>query len=442
VKRSISTLSIVLAMALGSPAIVLADDPPPSQKDLAAAKKAFAAGKAFHEKGKLPDAIEKFKESYQLSKNPLLLYNIALTMEEAGMEDLALFYYRKFLAEAPEDAGQRETVVERVKVIEKKFNIGTSSGTGTKQPDGGKSTAIKPAGTYAADDFQHQLVDAAPPSKPLDVSAFVPEDSGWTVTLFYRTAGEGRYKSRQMKWRYKELVGRIPATKMIGNAVQYYLEVKDQGGTVVTRSGKSTSPNQVLIETGAPERFYPDVSDDGDAAVSTDDVRARDDDDDPLSGKRRRTNDDVVIGPIEPRKPGDGFTDAGSTKFTYAKWGTTATAGAALGFGLVSIIQANRFASALADDSTQCGAPPCRKFDDVSAGYETTGKRWQTFGNIGLGVGIGATVVATYFWYKELRAKKRGEVKVSSKSSPEASSWVVVPAAGDGYTGAAAAVRF
>ena len=30
------------------------------------------------------------------------------------------------------------------------------------------------------------MIDAAPPGKPLDVTAFVPEDSGWTVTLYYR----------------------------------------------------------------------------------------------------------------------------------------------------------------------------------------------------------------------------------------------------------------
>ena len=92
--------------------------PPPSPAQLEKAKKAFQDGKKLHGEGKLPESIEKFKESYRLSKNPLLLYNIGFTMDEAQMEDLALFYYRKFLADAPQDAAQRESVVERVKVLE------------------------------------------------------------------------------------------------------------------------------------------------------------------------------------------------------------------------------------------------------------------------------------------------------------------------------------
>ena len=53
---------------------------------------------------RLPEAIEKFKESHRLSKNPVLLYNIGLVMEESDMGDLALMYYRRFLKEAPDTA--------------------------------------------------------------------------------------------------------------------------------------------------------------------------------------------------------------------------------------------------------------------------------------------------------------------------------------------------
>ncbi len=449
-KRTFLTV-IALAFALGAPTRALADDSP-SDKDVEAAKQAYLEGKKLHDQGKLIDSIQKFKLSYQLSKNPLLLYNIGVTMEEAGMEDLALYYYRKFLAEAPPDAGQRATVTDRVKALEKKFGVagggGTPAASETKpDPKPGK-TEVKPAGTYSASDFQHQLVDVAPPGKPLDVTAYVPEDSGFTVTLYFRTAGEGKFTSRTMKWRYKELVGRIPAPKMIGTAVQYYLEVKDQAGNVVTRSGKSTSPNQVLIEAGASPRFYPDVSDDGDADVSAADITARDTADDPLSnGKRRpsavRDEDTTLTTPTEVGPPGSGFADVGSNKFTYVKWGATATAGAALGFGIFSMIQAGKFATALEDDAAKCGAPPCVQFDDYARGLETTGKRWQTFSKVGLGVGAGAAVIAAYYWYKELRAKKRGELKVSGKASTsDAATWVVVPSADRDYAGASAAVRF
>src|SRR5215475_9685769 len=97
VNRSIVSTFVVfciaVACAIAAPRTSFADEAPPSPADLAAAKKAYAEGKALHDKGNLPEAVEKFKESYRLSKNPLLLYNIAFTMDEAGTKDLALFYY-------------------------------------------------------------------------------------------------------------------------------------------------------------------------------------------------------------------------------------------------------------------------------------------------------------------------------------------------------------
>ncbi|MBA3397605.1 MAG: hypothetical protein H0T89_33585 [Deltaproteobacteria bacterium] len=447
--------AVVAVIAPASPAF--AQDAAPTPAQMAAAKKAFSEGKKFHEQGKLPEAIEKFKESHRLSKNPLLLYNIGLTMDEAGMEDLALFYYRKFLAEAPADAAQRETVVERAKVLEKKFNpnAGTTTDPGRKDPvkEPKGPVVVKPAGTYTAADFEHQVVDVAPPGKPLDVTAFVPEDSGFTVTLHYRTAGEGKFTSREMKWRYKELVARVPAPKMIGDSVQYYLEVKDQSGAVVTRAGKSTSPNLITLEAGATARFYPDMSDDGEVKNTIEDVRRRDDEDDPLNKNKKSNRDDdaVELQPQPVGPPGSGFSDVGSSKFKYAKWGTTATAGTLLGLSVFSFVQAGKYATSLEDDSTECGSPPCRPFSSADDSYpkdlQAAGKRYQSIHKVTLGLGVATAAVAGYFWYKELTAKKRGELKVgkSNGRSPE-TSWVVVPALGDGtssgFLGGAAATQF
>ena len=43
----------------------------------------------------------------------------------------------------------------------------------------------------------------------------MPEDSGWTVTLYYRGSGDAKFIAKVMKWRYKELVARIPALDQI-----------------------------------------------------------------------------------------------------------------------------------------------------------------------------------------------------------------------------------
>ena len=56
------------------------------------------------------------------------------------------------------------------------------------------------------------------------------------VTLFYRGSGDSDFKAKVMKWRYKELVARIPAKKMSGTSVQYYIEVKDQTGALGTNN--------------------------------------------------------------------------------------------------------------------------------------------------------------------------------------------------------------
>jgi tetratricopeptide (TPR) repeat protein len=461
VKSISNAIVLVLGLALASVAPAYAgDNDPPSQADLDKAKKAFAEGKKLHEQKKLPEAIEKFKESYRLSKNPLLLYNIGLTMEEAGMEDLALMYYRRFLKEAPAESDKRPAVEASVKTIEKKLGLG--SGPTNPTPDPGMKpnpnkepktpVVVKPPGTYKEDSFQHQVVDSAPPGKPLDVTASVPEDSGFVVTLYFRTAGEGKWTPKVMKWRYRELVARIPAPKMIGKAVQYYIEAKDSTGTSIAKSGKSTSPNQVLLEAGVAPRFYPDMTDDGDAKpVSQKDLAKSDTDDDPIN-KRKSTpkkDDDIVVNPT-PSTPGNGFMDVGSSKFTKVKYTTTIVAGTALAFGVLSYVQALKYASALETDSAECGAPPCRKFntsspvDTYAQDVESTGKQWNTFFKLGAGLGIVTGAVAGYFWYKEMKAKKRGEMKVSKtpKKDETSSSWLVVPAIGENTAGAHATVRF
>jgi hypothetical protein len=448
-------LAIVLALIALAPVPALADEPPPTPEQIEAAKKAFGEGKKLHEQGKHAEAIEKFKESYRLSKNPLLLYNIGFTMDEAKESDMALFYYRKFLKEAPADAEQRPSVTERVKVLEQQFNPnptppdqvkttpGKPEGPGPRQP-----VVIKPPGTYSATDFEHQTIETAPPAKPLDISAFVPEDSGFTVTLFFRTAGEGKYASKPMKWRYKELVARIPAPKMIGTAVQYYIEVKDTAGAVVTRSGKSTSPNLVNLEAGATPRFYPDLTDEGDAISSTE-IRNRDDSDDPLNRNKPPT-DDLDPRPLPdgpPPPPGNGFMDVGSTKFTYSKWGSTGVAGALVGLSVVFYIQAGRYAGFLEDDFSDCGPPvPCRMYDQYAVDLAKTGERYQLMSRISLGVGVAASAVAGYFWFQEYRAKKRGELKLSARKAPATpASWGVAPVLGGadgGFLGATAGRQF
>ncbi|HEY5935448.1 MAG TPA: hypothetical protein VIU61_12450 [Kofleriaceae bacterium] len=446
---------IWIAVAVVSLPAAFANEAPPTPQQLEAAKKAYADGKKLHEQGKLPEAIEKFKESYRLSKKPALLYNIAITMEEAGMDDLALFYFRKYLTDAP-DGDQRANAAEHVKTLEKKFG----GGNATKPPEPDKpepdkpvASKTKPAGTYTSADFQHEAVDAAPPGKPLDVTASVPEDSGFVVTLNYRVAGEDKFTQKTMKRRYKELVARVPAAKMSGSSLQYFVEVKDTTGAVIAKSGKATSPNLVNIEAGVSPRFYPDFTDDGEAKPASAPTASgslpssNEDDDDPLNPNKKSAPKQTAALDVQPPEvggPGRGFRDVGSSKFTYAKWGSTIGAGTMLGLSVLFYVQAGNFAKALEEEATGCGTPPCAKYDDYNAGLEASGKNRQMLSRVTLGVGVAAAAVAGYFWYKELTAKKRGEMKVSGKApNPEASaSWLVAPMLEQDFVGAVTATRF
>ncbi len=459
--RSIYFLIAIVLGTVVPTSYAWAEDPAPSKEQLEAAKKAFGEGKALYDEGKFPEAVEKFKESYRLSRNPLLLYNIGHTLDQAGQKDTALFYYRKFLADAPPSAAQKKDVQKRVETIEKEKLEADLNGTSTptttpatattpaKEPP--KEVKIKPAGTYSEKDFEHQLVESAPPGKPLDVTAFVPEDSGFVVTLYYRGSGDAKFNAKPMKWRYKELVGRIPAAKVAGSSIQYYIEVKDTAGTVVAKSGKSTSPNLINIEAGATPRFYPDLTDDGEQQLTASQIQKRDESDDPLGGKTTQELDpedqQKVEGPIEPLKTGNGFTDVGSSKFTTAKWVSTGAAGLFVGAAVVTFILGKQQGSNLIADrdarmGTECTTPPCFRFDSYDVDVQAAGKRYNTLHKVSTVFGVAAVGVAGYFWYRELTAKKRGELKVTNKNSNPETSWAITPSISDGFTGAAAATRF
>ena len=464
--RTILCITIALAAMLVPVTTSWADEAP-SKEQLEAAKKAFGEGKAFHDQGKLPEAIEKFKESYRLSRNPVLLYNIALTLDENKQTDNALFYYRKFLSDAPPDAAQRKAATDRVKQLEQekleadlngkpdtgpKPDIGPKPDTAVKpdiKPDTvAKPVKIKPAGTYSAADFQHQVVEDAPPNKALDISAFVPEDSGFSVTLYYRAAGDADFVAKPMKWHYKELVARIPRQKVSGSSIQYYVEAKDGTGNVIARSGKSTSPNLINIDPSASPHFFPDLNDDSVGQQHTTAENRHHDEEDPF---RKDTHAEQPTKPVDqepetPATPGTGYTDVGSHKFEQAKWVSTATAGGLLLIGITFYVLASGQASALVSDSKDCpggGTPPCRAFDQAyDQAVQSAGQRDQTISNIGIGFGVVATAVAGYFWYRELTKKPAGERNASAKAANPETTWLVTPAFGDNFNGAAAMARF
>jgi hypothetical protein len=455
---------IILAIAVAFAILTSQSHAQPSPTDLDKAKKEFLAGKQAYDTGDFPEAASHFKTSYNLSKKPTLLYNVALANESGGQDDIALFYYRKFLADADPDDPQRPDAETRMKAIEKKLGLGLTPPDNTvatnepvkpSPPEQHKEpTKLKPPGTYTPEEFQHMIVDVAPPKKPLDITASIPEDSGWKVTLYYRTAGEGKFQSKEMRWRYKELIARVPAAKMLGDSLQYYIEVKDpqSGDAVVTRSGKSTSPNLVEIQAGAAERMYPDWSEETGAPQTAAAVKSADEEEDPLDkgNKKKKIQKPVDDDPTldkAPAGPGRGFFDVGSSKFNAMRWGSTGLAVAGLGLSIVFDIQAGQQARALEDEAKAMSCPvtgntpPC-PFDSYDRDLQSAGKRDQMLSGVVLAVGIGGAAIASYYWYKQLTTKKHGDAKEGRPSASPEASWMLTPSVGDGFAGATAMGRF
>jgi hypothetical protein len=484
------TASAAYAQAAGDkPAAAAA----PTPQQLEQAKKAFVEGKRLFDAKKYAEAVDKFKESYRLSRNPLLLYNVGFTLDQKGDRDLALFYYKKFLSDAPADATQRADVTARVKELEAAKSSasndpfgpgpagggsGSSAGSGsgssavatttppppagagsgsetaaaTPPATGAETAAAEPTpgagsaavaatepepvhhavhpkngGAYTASDFEHQVVDSAPPGRPLDLTAFAPEDAGWQVTLFYRGSGDAKFASKPMRPRYHELVARIPGAKLVGASIQYYIEVRDREGNVVTRLGRASSPNLVYLEADARPRFYPDLDDDDPTAKAAL----------PEPG-----NDGVPITGSAAPATGDGFFDVGSTNFERTRLGATYASAGLIGVTILFYIVASDAGSTLEGDAARsqsdCGTPPCSPYDADLKTVESRGQGFETMANVTLVLGVAATAVAGYYWYEELTHRSSEHARRAARSS----NFVATPVVGDGFLGGAAAVRF
>jgi hypothetical protein len=390
---------VAIALAVSATAAAQPEEEP-TPEDLTEAKAAYDRGAVLFEARDFKGAVAEFKESYRLSRNPLLLYNIGYTLDELGDKKLALFYYEKFLSDSPEGVKNRDTAAERARALKGEIESGADS----EPPVEAKTVA--PA---TPTDLQHNVVGEAPPGQPLDITASAPRDVGWTVYLFYRGANDADFRQVEMAWRYSELVGRVPPAAMSGSSLQYYVEARDAGDEVIARSGRAASPHVVLIDASAKARFYPDFGA-GDAGASG-------------GAESFATPAAADRGP--------------RTTMDYAKWGAT---GASLGFLALSatfLFIASDAASAIEGEAfesreqDQCAeGRPCRPFD---GGLESRGKRYETLGNVTLGLALAAGATAGVLWYLD-RDRDRAADKQPGVTA--------APAVGRDFVGAAARWSF
>lgn len=413
----------------------------PTEADLEKAKQAYIKGSELFDKKDFKGAIIQFKLSYRLSRNPILFYNIAFTLDQLGNKARALFYYRQFVKNGPEEHPNYGLAKKRAKKLGRELDADNVFSGPTKKPKKPKkddkkvAVATKPK-RASVKEFMHKVVDEAPPRKPLDLTCFVPEDAPWKVTLFFRGARESKFTATQMKPRYNELVGRIPPRKMAGSSIQYYIEARGRDGQLVARSGRSTSPHLVLIDAAAKPRYYPDLTTDRswEGAYTG-------------GGNDNKTKPSTT-------NPTGGWMDIGSKKWAYLKWGTTGTA-----LGLVGLSVAFYFSAANAssnleaealnsnnDGSPACsgagGVKPCQTFSNFQKDLEAHGKRMQTLSRVTFTIGLFAAAGAGYLWWKEIKDKKKRKEKNASKSNRSRTRLVTVPMVDRNVVGGAAMLRF
>jgi tetratricopeptide (TPR) repeat protein len=78
------------------------------------AKTFFESGVRHYNLGHFPEAIAEFEKAYNVDPAPILLFNIAQSHRQLGDKERALFFYRRYLEQAPNAANKGE-VEQRMK---------------------------------------------------------------------------------------------------------------------------------------------------------------------------------------------------------------------------------------------------------------------------------------------------------------------------------------
>lgn len=440
--RSISVALVAMALVTlsGSPLRAQATD----AAKLDEAKQRFVEGKTLYEKGDKPAAVEAFKLAYKLSKNPVVLYNIGFVYDELGDRTLALHYYEKFLVDAAGNEKAQANLplaADRVKVIKaaiaaEEAALAAPPPEEKRPPPPPKRDRGKPA---TAADFLHECVAEAPPAKPLDITAKIPGNARWQLTLFHRAAGESDFQTTPMKQRYDEFVGRIPPASVRGTAIHYYIEVRSDSGELVTNSGRASSPNVIFVEPSAKPHFYEEAGEGGSGTMA-----ATSDDELPDEDPSASDDSDDVGGPND--------TPAGP--LTYAKWGATGGVAAFLAATLVFYLSASDHASALSSVAytsqnpagNQCPTngqpPPCLQFADQHRTVETDGETFEILANVSLVLGVTSAAAAGALWYLDAKQARAAALAGGERATRRGIRVSGAPIVGPGLVGGAAVIQF
>jgi tetratricopeptide (TPR) repeat protein len=110
-------VTLLICLSLIAPRAALARPPKPSAQQLAQAKAAFGEGTVAYDAGHYEDALHAFERAHELSRNPILFFNMAACTEKLGQLRVAVTYLRTYLSEVPQ-ADDADKVRERIGGLE------------------------------------------------------------------------------------------------------------------------------------------------------------------------------------------------------------------------------------------------------------------------------------------------------------------------------------
>ena len=454
------------ALLCGLPASARAQDADDAEVTRMA-KEHYKAGLDAYKTGKYDVAIKELKKAYLLKRLPALLLNIGATYRKMGDFDLALHFYQKYLDEAPPEARDRPEVQKTIAEINVEKSGGGAAAE-TEKPAVKHEEEAPPAKPPAqAQEWQHAVIDAAPPETPLDVRVSMPVMKGVKVYVYYRGAGEESFKPVLMKRRGTEKVGRIPAEAVQGKAIQYYVEARDPAGTVVKNSGSQSNPNIVMVDPSAPpqmlaslderrEREAEPQPEQGDEQPRKKAKRNLDEESAPMTGNLDDENPEKRMKKEPKAKSSSG---PGISPMFGAGIGVAALGAGLLGTGIAMGALAASKASSISGDSQAGRDGDGNKFyfnNDPSATgqqayeieaqgklFDSLGIAFDVIGGVALAAGAVLMMVDKLASPSSEKPKKRHRPRPRpSEEEAKSNPWYIAPAASHNFAGVGAGFSF
>lgn len=162
-------LLLSLSLFLAAPSWVQAQEKSTEEQSREKAKEAFKKAEAFYKTGDYEKALEGYKESYLLSQEPVLLYNMAQCYRLLGKSEDALRAYKNFLKDSPANAKfvkeAKKFVKDLEEVVKKQKAIEQANPTAVAPASEPTTKQAVPATTPAPPKSQPQVQAPEEPPK-------------------------------------------------------------------------------------------------------------------------------------------------------------------------------------------------------------------------------------------------------------------------------------